>query len=842
MRKNKWPMIMIYLLLSGCGQKSFQTLISRWEQSQEESSVKRRLASVDPGQCFKNNFNIKELKSQVMELEKKYLRAKKVSGFWRHLNLSDLPVPQANFLLSFGKRIGDLNNPESIDYSSCRDLICILNKIYGKEEDVSGYVHYIWYLKFGNMLSADNLVPRQESKIPGEYNGKKISLDKYLFSEKELYAFWRLSFMLENSHNHLSSLSEIQRIPRGELSEGKNAQACGLASREGWIWLNDMCLVVYNYDRDDGALYQNVTHELSHILDFELGAKVQSSNISETKDYLKVSGFYLSEYNDDKGYKHREWNKKDDIKLFNNYSGISPSENFAVTAAYFRVEGDHLKEKISSDHYQFISKSIFHEKFFEKEYLLKEWINSSIPEITGEALKALLDCSEDSTVRDSSFFLKEDFPNLNFGMINCLGDRANMIYQHLTSQTMSLEPDGCLILEDPPLEESWKRSIKEELKIILKNLFQDLNEDKKYLNQLNKFQKKMDNKTIAQHSFINCFGEYEENICYVENVRIQIQEASHNQGLYPSHLKMIEDIYLKSHTFGNTINEIKKSYQSLISAHQQMIRTKTMLAWDRCELLQHNDDEIPSGNFFHISDGYMVSSFYNCLNTYIPDLLSEIIQDFRVEAFKVEHAKEKNIMATELLPQVVKILTDIYHAKRDNERHLSLTALHEDSGQIRAKLIANFNWIDGKLDPKDILSHCMKKAYQFIDLKPLYHLPKDLFSSYLENTSCFKITSTQEFQHWLIGSKEEFRVKFQARLENNVYELGEKRAEDCLKFKKKQKKICLIENWEDLEAQVLQQAAEDPVVLTFKLSVQDLKKKLEIKREQIQQKLIQKSQ
>src|SRR5690606_37859001 len=157
-------------------------------------------------------------------------------------------TPGAIFLKKYGNELGDLKHPESLNFSGCEDVPCIINRIYKKENHVAGYVHYIWFLKFKHLLAADNLVPSLDKKktlLPGIYNERHHNLDDYLYSDNELYALWRLSSMLNDHFYGLKDLNEVQRIPRGNHIEGKGESSCGLAFTRGnigKILLTDGCL------------------------------------------------------------------------------------------------------------------------------------------------------------------------------------------------------------------------------------------------------------------------------------------------------------------------------------------------------------------------------------------------------------------------------------------------------------------------------------------------------------------------------------------------------------------------------------------------------------------------
>ncbi len=404
MKKTNTLILLTLLAGVGCTKKSPETLISKWSSPDSQVDVvERKLASGTDGQCLQDMYSLDTLKSQVKSLERNFSNAPKVNGTWKHLDLSGLPVPQANFLKSYGDAIGDLRNPDSIDYSMCDDVPCIFNRIYGKENDVAGYVHYLWYLRFGNMLSADNKSPSQSSKNAGEYNGKIHPLSSYLYTDNELYAFWRLSLMLKPPHTNLSYLKEVQHVPRGERFEGDYKAACGLAFSTGFILLNDGCLTL-RQNPDEGYLYHAVTHELSHQIDFQEGRGTRLFYRSHKQDYLDLAGMFLKEFVNEKGENVRQWEHKPGIKLVTSYAGGNPQENFAESVAVFRVEGDQTKSAITSDHYNFVSRDYYQGRAFHREALSQIWIDTYAQDTSNSVFKAVVDCSKEKSSPRSSYF------------------------------------------------------------------------------------------------------------------------------------------------------------------------------------------------------------------------------------------------------------------------------------------------------------------------------------------------------------------------------------------------------------------------------------------------------
>jgi hypothetical protein len=848
MKSNKSFLALIILIgVSACTKKTPETLISRWEtKSDEYAIVERALASAPQGQCLKDVFSVEVLNAEMKELEKKFAGGAKVSGTWKHLDLASLPIPQANFLKTYGDKIGDQKNKDSIDYSTCNDVPCIFNKIYSKENYVAGYVHYIWYLKFGNMLSADNLSPVQTSKEPGEYNGKIHTLDKYLYDEKELYAFWRLSLMLKAPHTNLSYLKEIQRIPRGERFEGEDSGSCGIAYSRGWILLNDGCLSVDQNQPDTGYLYQAVTHELTHHVDFQEGRGTAAFYRSHKPDYLALAGMSLIEFVDANGKQVRQWQLAPGTKLMTSYSGTAPQENFAESISVFRIDGDHAKKQVSEPHFAFVKNNYYAARSFENEEVMKAWIQQYAPETGKAVFKAVVDCSKEPASPKSFYFKQQDFnsPVLP-GMLNCMSTQAIEIGLSLKTKITMFEADGCKALVSSSVKSRWDVHIKEHLKNTFDKYLKELEKDKEYLARIQSFYTQVSDKTIAREAYINCYQEQSEEACFFSEIQKGAFEKAEALKLPIEQTRELADMYVAYHPYASIQNETKKFYQSFVASNIETIRTEATSIWDACLSGPRDDVNAPSGRHFQIADGYMISSIYNCLNASVPDAVKDSIRNFSVDGLKIQHSKEELILKDEVFPHLVKMLKDNYVSAREEEFKTALDLLSDDKGEIRKQLLSNFDWIKNVIDTNQIIFDCKLAGLKLIKFDPLFHQKSGLYGNYLEMNSCFNISTTADFNKWLKESKGTFSDKILEDLDQKMTEAAVLRAKECIsqypidtavnKIRYRRKRdLCLTNHWQKLAAQVLANAIKDPLVVKFQMSPDVMKSKLEANRRRLQ--------
>lgn len=855
MRKNNLALLSVLLFGAACTKApSPQTLISSWDgESDKEVVLSRALASsTTQNQCLQQVFTVDTLKVEIQEIEKKYGKATRVRGRWKHLELEQLPVPQANFLKEFGDQIGDLKN-DSIDYSGCSSVPCIYNRIYGKENHIAGYVHYLWYLKFGHMLSADNLVPivDGETTSPGWYNGKSIPLSQYLYDDKELYGLWRLTLMLKSPQTTLKRLKEVQRIPRGEDFEGDDYKgACGLAYSRGWIKLTDGCLWQGRNNLDEGYLYQAVTHELNHHVDFEGGNNRGRFYRSHEDDYASVAGFTQSEYVKN-GQTVIQWNKSDNMKLVTSYAGTSPQENFAESLAMFRIDGDLTRKKITEPHFNWVAGNYYEQRSFEREVLLKHWVNEYSLEIGKAVLNAVTDCNSTPSSPKSIYFKAQDFSaTVMPGMLNCIGSSAVEIAKMVRAKIAISEPEGCSALNVSPGKEKWDPIIKAHLVRTFDKYLIELQKDKNYLARIEEFRKQLSDKRIAKNAYVNCYEERDEESCFNGEVLRNAYVKAEALKLPPEQTQELAELYVSYHPFSSIKEETIKSYQLFVSANQEAIREEAQYTWDSCASRSHDNQSAPRAGLFSVGTGYMISSFFNCLNSDIPNSIQNVVRNFTVDNNQLMNGKEELILTKEVQPRYLSILQKVYETERDKEVSRAIDFMYEDKGKLRSQVLSSLHWATNMLDAKQLISDCRKEALRQIDMDFLFNTKNDLFGNYLETSTCAKISESSEVNKWIDQNKEQFIEKVAQGLEERLYNAGAKQAQVCIDqnpkipligaliFKKK-REACLRDAWERITREVVSASLNDPMIKKLQISPNTLRERLERNKEELQDRVIQ---
>lgn len=858
MKKSNFIVLSLLAIAGSCTKAPSQgTLLSQWEDGvpQKDVVLERALASTVQKQCLQQVFTVNTLKSEIQEIEKKFTKAGRVRGSWRHINLDDLPVPQANFLKEYGSQIGDLKD-DSIDYSGCYDVPCIYNRIYGKEGHVAGYVHYLWYLKFGYMLSADNLIPvvDGETTSPGIYNNQRIPITQYLYSDDELYGLWRLTLMLKAPQTSLKKLKELQRIPRGHEFEGKDYKfACGLAYSRGWIKVTDGCLKQNSRDLDMGYLYQAVTHEINHHVDFEGGDSSKIFYRSHNTDYATVAGFNMDkEYVDNWGRVTREWGKSDGQKLVTSYAGTSPQENFAESLAMFRIDGDLTRNKIAQPHFDWVSQNYYQNRSFEKEVLLKYWVDQYSLDISKEVLNAVSDCNNVKSSPKSAYFKTSDFSSPVLpSMVNCLGTRAVDIVKTIETKIAMSEPEGCLALYEfqSPGKVKWAGIIKSSLVSSFDKFLNELQKDPDYLARIQQFRSQLSDKKIAKNAYVNCYEESDELACYTSEVQRNAYLKAESLRLPPEQTQELADLYVAQHSFASIKEETMKSYRDLVMAKLDSIREEAQYTWDSCSERSHNNQSVPRAGLFDVGSGYMVSSFYNCLNNELPGAIQNTVRNFSVGNTLLTNGKEELILTKEVQPRLIKYVQVIYESERDKEVSAALDYMYDDKGKLRSEVLTSYDWATNLIDANQLAADCKKEALRLIKMELLFNEKKDLFSDFLDKQTCAKITESPEVNKWIENSRGEFIEKVVKGLEVKMLAAGNRQAKVCIDknpnipligalIYKKKRESCLRDAWEGLEVSVIKNIMTDPIVKKLNLSSSELSSRLARKRMDLQDEVI----
>lgn len=314
----------------GCSptQKAALGTLARWETqlSWPKASGGRKVADAGP-RCLKDRLaSPRVLRDEVERLEQR-IGVVAVTGEWQGKDLASFAGPQAQFLKANAYWIAT----EGIDFKDCKDLPCIINKVYSDKATEQGWRAYYYYLATGYSLSMRDYVPTlgvrwREDPDQAVFDAPRAA---HLFSNGELYSFSKLASLLPASYQFMGS-QRIHRVPDNHQVPDASWCKKGLLNADGTCKLGKSttcgdswggkskglirlkrCLEEDNfskkifYDRDDetladngirGEFYVTASHELTHAWD-----RTQSSGLtpegflsvfSDTDEWKSLSGWH----------------------------------------------------------------------------------------------------------------------------------------------------------------------------------------------------------------------------------------------------------------------------------------------------------------------------------------------------------------------------------------------------------------------------------------------------------------------------------------------------------------------------------------------------------------------
>ena len=662
----------------------------------------RSFAADGSSKCMRDLYTVENLKKEITELEES-LDTNRITGSWKHIDLSTLPTPAALFLKNYADKLGDANAP--VTFEGCADVPCLYNTLYATPDGIAGLVHYLWYLRTGTYLAADNSVPGQQSPSPGQYNGTSFTLNEYLFDEDELYGFWRLGKMLRAPHATLTYLKEVQRVPRGERMEGRMASACGLSHSDGWITLTDQCLEVYRRS-DSGYFFPAVIHEINHQVDFEDGKRFNDELYrSHRQDFLSLSGFELKEYRDSSGAIVRQWMLKPGSRLVTAYAQGSPQENFAELLSYYRVEGDKTVTKVEKDSYDFAG-AYYQNKKFESQSIADAWVQSAVSGRVKDVIRTVITCADPE----------------------CLSRELTLIAEAEVGRIRSEEVDGCSVLSNPLIGQTLPLKIQEGLKSAADEFSAESTPEirEKLAASFDDFMKP----AAAYESFFACHFSGQE--CYDQELKNRKKMELDAFGDFSDRML---GVYEWAWPFDGVQKEVTTFYQSLLSSREGVMKKKADELWDSCKAIPQSDSQPPQGTDYIVKDGYMMSSFYNCLNRGFVSMVNSSLDAVKLREFSPKNTQERSFITGLLRTRMTSIVDDKLRSGRATEIRYRDAFVQQQSAWHYNTMRSNRWWVPrGRVDQATLESACKAAGVQLIGGDIFFHLKKDLYKDLLEKT------------------------------------------------------------------------------------------------------------
>ena len=354
-------------------------------QGQAQKASQQEVVSNRP-ECAKDRYSVEEIQKDIDTILTDAYQLEPYSGRqeeWRGIPLEGLPLGHVNYFFKADEVLS-----EDVDVSRCRTAPCVFNTIYGEsEEHIYGYVAFLFFLRTDYVLSGTVHNPDHNIDV-----SSFDDLSSFSFKEKEFYWIWLWLQSTSENMFHLETLQNVYRLPHGLQVASGESGICGRASRDGWIWIGDECLIrqrAYSYsDKEwwnEGELTRDVrseaiesfAHEMAHHYDFsnrgeELFYGSHSIGFSSLSNWSKTE--YINNGLLEIRWQYSEGQGPDGF--VSDYAGKKPEEDFAESLAAFRYYPQTLKEAAPRK-FEYFKQEVFSGISYDQEGI-NEFLNSEM--------------------------------------------------------------------------------------------------------------------------------------------------------------------------------------------------------------------------------------------------------------------------------------------------------------------------------------------------------------------------------------------------------------------------------------------------------------------------------
>jgi hypothetical protein len=537
-------------------------------------------------------------------------------------------------------------------------------------------------------------------------------------------------------------------------------------------------------------------------------------------------------------------------KVVSDYAKTNPNENFAESVAVFRVWGNRAKSGLGDEHYGFVSRSFYQNREFTTPALMASWIQENNGEISQSVLNAIVECAQPGANGRSQYFRRGDFAVMvPSNVVACLSDRASQISVELRAKVVMTTAEGCDTFAIDFERDNWNRLVKDYLKTSFERHLQLGLQDSQYTKRLQEFLADINDPTLARTAYVSCYQAANESSCYDEDLRKRTLERLQGLSLPEIETQELLQMYIAAHPYQTVRDDTVKLYQTFVQQNLERIRSSARETWSSCLSISHSDTAPPTGRAFTVGDGYLISSFFNCLNVAVPEAVASTIRSFSVDGGRVESSAEEKLLTAEVRPHFVRILREFYDAAKATEIQNATQHLQQDQGETRRKLLADLSWVKNFVDARQILNDCKVQGYKVIGMTLLYNLPTTVFGGFLEREACHNITNSDQFGAWLDSSQGQLRERATANLDGLMLEYGRRLADECLQefpntnfinrlLYRRSREACFMNRWPNAESRMITETLSNPVIQRLNLGQGAIQSRLAQNRSALQQRIL----
>jgi hypothetical protein len=439
-------------------------------------------------------------------------------------------------------------------------------------------------------------------------------------------------------------------------------------------------------------------------VDFEHGSeRFGKPTRSEQPDFYRLAGFRdVQELRDPQtGAIERRWSVREDAGFINDYSRSNPMEKFAELLATYRVDGDLARRSISPELYRFTGEHYFHDQDFSSPELLRQWAKEQSQLRGQELLRGVIGCQESG------------YPDY------CLDQHLSSLIAEAQGSIRSQKPEGCRTLAQLPQRASLTQHIRDEFTKILRQY-----------------------KTLAPEALRELEQNYAEALSPSRAYQAYLvcQQATEARSCFDEKLNESSELYQLMYPFERAEEEANSFYQTLLASNEDLVLNQARELWNRC-LTPRGDDRFPPrmGRFM-LTQGYLVSSAYNCINDNFPALLRGSLAGLQFSGGRINDAVELQHVEKLLQGRLVTFLRERHRAETEKELFQVRHYVNTMGDRVRDIMIRNRSWVPrGSRDPQLIHQRCVAESINVIGHDVKFHIKREVYRDFLESVVCLNI-------------------------------------------------------------------------------------------------------
>lgn len=660
--------------------KYASSTFTKWNKFQNKY-IQRSIANTGEV-CQGKNIQLNIIDSEISELEKQYETGHVIEGNWYGVDLKTLPSIQAQMLADFGHLIGDQN--KSSQFKECSEVVCIFNKIYQDQTELSGKITYYWYLKTGSMISLSNEIPSQKSDYPGIYNERTHNLSDYLFNVDELKNFYVLAKSLPVNFLHNPLFKSIHKVPNNNNIEGHTSKECAISRPEGQVLINNKCI------GNDQNFLINITNQIAKYIDHFEGQKKSDTIFSSSEEWLTQSFWvregYFEPYS--KTFSYRWLNQLSKDHNVSNSASLSPSQQFSQMLAYYRFNPMHFMSKTPSEIGNVIKNDFYANQTYDPNGMFNQYFQQSVKEWSEKEVVLWRDCMDKYLTPETMTQHTRDLASaIESPLYACVESKIPDFVQEVVDTIKQNNFEGCRFFND---QNKYGHVSEKYFQVLQKFLMEKVLQRKLELQNHGvevlvgqKIKDQFITSVDPTSVFINCFSAEDQKECYDQTMQSELFKIMNKQRSISDYYreivrKDISNLYSYDEIKLKT-NQIAKKF---ITPFYSKLHFGAKHIWNKCKQLGSNEKEqINLPMEFTGGKHYVNPTLLNCVNNRMESELYDIVNigafqelDEKTIEFKLNR-EEKEFALSFMRGKLIQIMNNILEEEVKVEENMLVSRL-----------------------------------------------------------------------------------------------------------------------------------------------------------------------